>query len=31
MSWLLGAVVKRLREELAILHVTLNEDKEQSR
>ncbi len=26
-DWLLGAVVKRLREELAILHVTLNEAK----
>ena len=26
-DWLLGAVVKRLREELALLHVTLNEAK----
>ena len=26
-DWLLGAVMKRLREELAILHVTLNEAK----
>ncbi len=26
-DWLLGAVVKRLREELAALHVTINEDK----
>lgn len=26
-DWLLGAVVKRLREELALLHVSLNEEK----
>ena len=26
-DWLLGAVVQRLREELAILHVTINDDK----
>ena len=26
-DWLLGAVVKRLREELATLHVTINDDK----